>query len=344
MRNVAAPTIKLIAFTVVTTFLTALLGMTIANTTFEPQSDYTARFSDVLSLNVGDDVRMSGVRVGKVTSIEMVDPAFAEVGFTVDTERRLAKDVAASMKIRNLIGQRYVALASDAPAPGQELPSGSVIPLERTRPALNLTELFNGFKPLFQALEPSEVNQLAGEIIQVFQGEGGTINNVLAHTASLTSTIADRDKVIGQVIDNLNRVLATVNGNSKELNALIDQTQRLVSGLAARRKPIGESISGIAELADTTAGLVEKGRAPLKDSIAGLLAVSRNLNDSDELVERFVRMLPRKAKAVTRTVSYGSWANFYLCELTGTVGIESLGVEVPITPMKGTDAAARCQQ
>lgn len=342
-RSVIAPTVKLTVFTIVTTLLTALLGLTIENTTFEPQSDYTARFSDVLALNVGDDVRMSGVRVGKVTSVEVTNPQYAEVGFTVDAERRLAKDVTATLKIRNLIGQRYVALESDVPAPGQELPPGSVIPLRRTSPALNLTELFNGFKPLFQTLDPADVNQLAGEIVQVFQGEGGTINNLLAHTASLTSTIADRDKVIGQVIDNLNRVLDTVNHNSRELTVVIDQTQRLVSGLAAQRDQIGESITGMAELADTTAGLVKKGRAPLRDSIAGLLAVSRNLNDSDHLVERFVRMLPRKAKAVTRTVSYGSWANFYLCELTGTVGIASLGVEVPITPIKGTDAAARCR-
>ena len=67
--------------------------------------------------------------------------------------------------------------------------------------------LFNGFKPLFQALSPSDVNELSYEIIQVFQGQGGTLNGMLAHTASITQTLANRDQVIGQLITNLNSVL-----------------------------------------------------------------------------------------------------------------------------------------
>ena len=81
--------------------------------------------------------------------------------------------------------------------------TGQVIPVSRTAPAVDLTALFNGFKPLFQALTPADVNKFALEIIQTLQGEGGTVDSLLTQTASLTNTVADRDAVIGQVIDNL---------------------------------------------------------------------------------------------------------------------------------------------
>src|SRR5262249_8265489 len=161
----------------------------------------------------------------------------------------------------------------------------ATIPLSHTQPALDLTELFNGFKPLFQALSPDDVNQLSYGIIQVFQGEGGTIDSLLANTAQLTSTIADKDKVIGQVIDNLNTVLTTVNQHSAQLSSLIATTQQLVSGLAADRQPISDAIGSLGDLADTTAGLLDQGRAPLKDDIAGLGQLSHNLDANQQTVQ-----------------------------------------------------------
>src|SRR5262249_8761252 len=167
------------------------------------------------------------------------------------------------------------------------------------------TVLFNGFKPLFQALNPADVNKLAGELIQVLQGEGGTIDSVLGHTASLTSAIAGRDKVIGQVIDNLNTVLDTVNGRTAELNGLIDAVQQLSTGLAEQRKPIGDAISALGELTDSTAGLLGAGRPALKENIAALGQLSANLAANGDTVDRFLQTLPGKVDAINRVSSYG---------------------------------------
>ncbi len=184
---------------------------------------------------------------------------------------RLPQSVTATIKYRNLVGQRYIALDAGRRADERGyLAAGATIPLARTQPALDLTELFNGFKPLFQALSPDDVNQLSYEIIQVFQGEGDTVDSLLANTAQLTTTIADKDKVIGQVIDNLNTVLDTVNAHSTQLSGLITTTQQLVSGLAADRQPISDAIGSLGRLADTTAGLLDQGRAPLRTDIASL--------------------------------------------------------------------------
>jgi phospholipid/cholesterol/gamma-HCH transport system substrate-binding protein len=341
MRSMAVPLVKLAVFAAVTVALTGVLGVTIAGTNFGPTTAYAAAFVDVTGLNEGDDVRMSGVRIGQVRDIDIVERRVARVRFEIDADRTLPAGVTAAIRYRNLIGQRYVALGYGAGAdPNAVLGVGETIPIERTRPALNLTALFNGFKPLFHALSPQDVNKLSHEIIQVLQGEGGTMTNLLAHTESLTSAIADKDAVIGRVVDNLNLVLGTVNERSDEVSQLIGQLQQLVTGLAEQRKPIGDAITALGTLTDATTGLLTEARAPLKDSIAGLGALATNLDRDGDLVDRFVSGLPHKLETITRTASYGSWFNFYLCRLSGEVSV--LDVTAPIAPLPATSMPERC--
>ena len=94
--------------------------------------------------------------------------------------------------------------------------------------------LFNGFKPLFSALSPADINQLSYEIVQVFQGEGGNLESLLTHTASVTNTLASRDQVIGDLIDNLNEVLDHVGDRDVQLSRLITTFRTFVGGLQGR--------------------------------------------------------------------------------------------------------------
>lgn len=165
MIKIAAPLVKSLVFVLVTGLATAVLAISIANTGVGDTLGYSARFTDATALAPGDDVRISGVRVGQVEELDVVDQHIALVRFSVDRNRPLPADVTATIKYRNMIGQRYLALER-GPA-GGTLPPGAEIPLERTTPALDLTDLFNGFKPLFAALSPDEVNRLSAEIVQV---------------------------------------------------------------------------------------------------------------------------------------------------------------------------------
>ncbi|HEV7650021.1 MAG TPA: MCE family protein [Actinophytocola sp.] len=316
MNKLAAPLLKALVFVLVTGFATAVLAVSIGNTGLGDRVSYGARFTDVTSLNPGDDVRISGVRVGQVDDLSIVDGHLARVGFSVDRSVRLPADVTATIKYRNMVGQRYIALERGPTATADRLSEGGEIPLGRTTPALDLTDLFNGFKPLFQALSPKQVNDLSGEIVQVLQGEGGTVDSLLAHTGSLTATLADRDRVIGDVVDNLNTVLGTVNRQGDALSTLVGTLQRLVSGLAGDRSAIGDAIEGIGDLTGATAGLLRQGRPALKTSIAGLGRLSANLNAGQADLRQFLTVLPDKFTAIGRTAQYGSWLNFYLCEAT----------------------------
>ncbi|MCI2417093.1 MCE family protein [Saccharopolyspora sp. K220] len=338
-RSIVAPLVKFLIFVLVTVLATGLLVLTIANRDLRSAESYTARFTDVTNLNEGDEVRISGVKVGEVESIELVDRRFAEVRFNV-SDRRLPSSVTATIKYRNLVGQRYIALEQGADNTGGFLAPGSTIPLQRTKPALDLTVLLGGFKPLFQALSPEDVNKLSYEIIQVLQGEGGTVESLLAHTASLTSTIASRDQVIGQVIDNLNGVLDTVNARDQQLSELIGQLQQVVSGLSADRDAIGDAVTAMDGLTNSTAGLLVDARPGLQEDIVGLGQLSQNLNDNEVITEQVLRNMPGKIETIARTASHGSWFNFYMCKASGAVGVGGANVPLPLVPVN----QPRCQR
>ncbi len=133
-------------------------------------------FTDVTALNTGDDVRMAGVRIGTVTGIGVADRRRAEVSFEISGGVHLASTVHASIRFRNLVGQRYIELDQGAGSPEDTWPASRTLGLDHTSPALDLTELFNGFQPLFPALDPKQINALSYEIVQIFQNQGGTVD------------------------------------------------------------------------------------------------------------------------------------------------------------------------
>ncbi|MGO4662414.1 MCE family protein [Terrabacter sp. 2TAF16] len=312
--------IKLIVFAAVTLFATSVLALTIANIQLGSKSTYTAVVTDATGVIAGQDVRIAGVRVGEVTDVRVAhdatsEGATAEIDFSVLKSSVLTQGTEVTVKYRNLVGQRYLALSQGTGAPAP-LADGSTIPLSRTHPALDLTVLFNGFKPLFAALSPSDVNELSGLLIQTLQGEGGDVNTLLAKTASLTSAIADRDAVIGRTIDNLNTVLGTVDAHDQQLLSLIDQLQRFTSGLAADRETIGRSLSGINTLSAETADLLVSTRPLIKDDVSQLRTLATTLNKPANVkeFEDFITGAPGRIATLTRTATYGSWFNFYLCK------------------------------
>ncbi|MGH3356420.1 MAG: MCE family protein [Nocardioidaceae bacterium] len=331
-------TVRLAIFMVVTTLATSLLVITIGNVTFGAEKTYEAVFSDVTGLNTGDDIRIAGVKVGTVEEVEIEGRDLARVGFTVDADTMLDRSTNARIRYRNLVGQRYIELAQGA-GPSGVLEEGSTIPLPRTDPALDLTVLFNGFEPLFQALSPKDVNQLSYEIIRVFQGEGGTVESLLAHTASVTNTIADRDRVVGALIDNLNSVLDTLARRDDELSSMITELQQFISGLAQDREPILNSLDAVSRLSEETAGLVSKTRPALVADIEQLRRVTGVLNDGREIIDDTLQIMPIKLKKVGRTASYGSFFNFYLCNFQG--GVRVPGRDKPVRVNYDTNSA-RC--
>lgn len=329
--------VKSLIFTVATLLATSMLAITIRNSDGGDTDEYAAVFTDATSVNRGDDVRMVGVKVGTVESIEVVDGRLARVKFTVRKDVRLSRGTTIQIRFRNLVGQRYLALTqpplagttagsgdgSIVPAStstgGQTIRAGHTFGVDETRPALDLTLLFNGFRPLLRMLDAHDVNQLSEQIIAVFQGEGATVEGLLSSTASLTSTLAQKDQVIGELISSLSGVLTTVDDRSAQLDTTLVTMQQLVSGLAEDRGSIGDAISGMGELTTSVAGLVDDTRPAVRQSIEHLGVLSTNLDDHSAEVDTFLKRLPTKLDQLGRLGSYGSWLNFYLCSMKGRI-------------------------
>ncbi len=317
-KKTSADLVKLLVFIVVTTLATGVLVVTIGNLSFASTKEYKAVFADATGVVKGDDIRVAGVKVGTVKKVEITDRTRALVSFSVEDATQVTQATFATIKYRNLVGQRYIALTQEVGS-ATKLDDGETIPIARTAPALDLTVLFNGFKPLFQALSPADVNQLSYEIVQVFQGEGGTLESLLGHTASVTSTLADRDEVINALIDNLSQVLDHVADRDDQLNQLITTFRTFVAGLNDDKEAILGSLDQISDLSVETASLVEGIRSPLVDDIKELRTLTSNIQRNRGELDRALQVLPIKLEKVGRTAIYGSWFNFYLCSFQGTV-------------------------
>lgn len=315
-RETSRSLVKLVAFLVVTGLMTALLAAVIGNRSFERTHEYRAVFSDVTSLVKGDDVRIAGVRVGNVDDVRVHSGTSAVVTFRVDSDIQLTQSTQAALRYRNMIGQRYIAL-SEGTGSAAPLKKGETIDLDRTSPALDLTDLFGGFQPLFEALSPEDTNQLAYELIQVFQGESGTVESLLAHTASLTGTLAERDELIGSVIDNLTVVLTSFNERDDELSTAISTLQQLITGLKDDRGVLTASLGDIATLTGETAGLLDDAGPALTADIKNLRKLTAQIGTKQARrdLDRTLGILPIKIDRIGRTGQYGSFFNFYVCDL-----------------------------
>jgi phospholipid/cholesterol/gamma-HCH transport system substrate-binding protein len=339
LRGLAGPLVKLVVFGLVTVLASYVLISTITNAGYGKQSTYRAQFTDVAGLVEGDEVRIAGVRVGQVVGIGLSkkqDRPTAEVQLQVNADVPVPAAVEATIKYRNLVGQRYISLTEGKGSGGRTLKEGDLIPLSHTKPALDLTTLFGGFRPLLQALSPADMNRVSFEIIQVFQGEGGTVESLLNHVASLTSSLADKDAVIGSVIDNLNTVMGNVAARDKQLSDLVVSLQQFVTGLAGDKDAIFNSLQTIDTLATTTSGFLQDARPPLAADIQALGKLSGNLADSKDVLEGFLKLAPTKIDSITRTAINGSWFNFFMCSASGYVVVpvtgangQQTGVQVP---------------
>jgi phospholipid/cholesterol/gamma-HCH transport system substrate-binding protein len=322
MNRIPSSAVKVALFAVTTFVVIGALGAVIANADLRPTHRYSALFTDVTGIEGGETVRLAGVAVGTVTNTSIVDNGdarLARLDFTIDRTVPIYAAAHLQLRYENLVGRRYLAIV-EHPGTGFLMPPGAVFTTDHTQPALNLTALFNGFQPLFAALDPQQINTLSFEIIQTLQGEGGTLAQLLAHTARLTSTLGNKDIVIGHVIDNLNAVLSTVDARDTRLTQLIDQFRDLMVGLAHNRDTIDTSLPAISSLLDSTNDLLTQSRSPLRSDIGSLDSLSGQLADTRSTLDDELHRLPGKLVTGTRLVSYGSWANFYLCRLDLRVG------------------------
>jgi phospholipid/cholesterol/gamma-HCH transport system substrate-binding protein len=307
-----------ISFLVLLLF-TVMIIVVFGQMRFDRTYGYSAEFGNISGLRQGQFVRASGVEIGKVSSMHLVDGGKrVRVDFNVDRAVPLYQSTTAQIRYLDLIGNRYVELKrGEGEGADRVLPPGGFIPLSRTSPALDLDALIGGFKPLFRALDPQKVNTIATAIITVFQGQGGTINDILDNTAQLTTQLATRDQAIGEVIKNLNIVLDTTVRHRKEFDETVNNLEVLITGLKDHADQLAGGTAHISNAAGTVADLLAEDRPLLHKTFNYLDAVQQPLIDQHVQLNDFLHRLPTALNQIGRTIgSYGDFVNFYACDIT----------------------------
>jgi len=220
----------------------------------------------------------------------------------------------AAIRYDNLIGGRYLELLEGAGGT-RKLPANAIIGLDHTSPALDLDALIGGFRPLFRALDPKQVNALSGELISAFQGQGASIGSFLTQTAALTGTLADRDQLIGQVVVNLNTVLGSLAGQGDQFAKAVDSLSSLVAGLAARKQDLSNGLAYANAASASISDLLAQARPPLQDTLTQTDRVASTVLNDKDYFDDFINTLPDAYKVLGRQALTGDYFSFYICDL-----------------------------
>jgi phospholipid/cholesterol/gamma-HCH transport system substrate-binding protein len=313
-RKLSGVIVRVALFTAVCLVFTFALIAVFGQLRFEDRTGYHAVFSNISGLKSGNFVRIAGVEVGKVGDLTLHRDGTVSIDFTVDKGVRLSEGTKAVVRYENLIGDRYLAL-EEGPGPPRRLPPGATIPLARTSPALDIDALIGGFRPLFRALDPDQVNALSGELLRIFQGQGGTLASVLAQTSMLTSTLAGRGELIGELITNLNTVLHTFGTRDREFSDGLDKLSQLMDGLAQRKTDISTGLAYINAAAGSIADLLVQARQPIKDVVRETDRMSGQVLSDRDYVDGLLKSLPDVYQVLSRQGLTGDYFGFYFCEV-----------------------------
>ncbi|MBY4212493.1 MCE family protein [Rhodococcus fascians] len=333
--SIRTTSVKLVAFVVLTTITGLGVAAVVGNLRFGGTESYQAVFANASGLGNGEDVRIGGVPSGKVSGVELQADGTAVVSFSVSSDHALTAGTLASIKYKNLIGDRYLDLA-----PGQPDPRALVdpIPLEQTTSALDLDQVVNGFRPLLQGLDPDETNRLSSSLVQVLNGQESAIGDFVTEMGSLTTTLADRDAAIGGVVTNFNTALGAVDSRRDNLGVLVDQLQQVVGGLNEDSGTITTSLVSIDGLTDALAGVLSDNRADLTNEVTSLGTLASKLNAQTDTLNLILTKLPETYQLTGRAAGYGNFVNFFVCGLAVKYG----SGQGDVSPMF-TAPAERCK-
>jgi phospholipid/cholesterol/gamma-HCH transport system substrate-binding protein len=301
-------------FAAVMVVLTAFLFFIFSQVRTGATNGYSAVFADASRLKSGQTVRVAGIRVGTVNSVSLLPDKKALVKFDADRSIVLTTGTRAVVRYLNLVGDRYLELL-DGPGSTRVLAPGSQIPVDRTAPALDLDLLLGGLKPVIQGLNPQDVNALTSSLLQILQGQGGTLESLLARTSSFSNTLADHNQVVEQLIDNFDTVVDTIAKDGDKFSAAIDGLERLISGLSADRDRIGTAIESLNNGTASLADLLTNARPPLAGTVHQLNRLAPLLDQDKGRLEAQIQKVPENARKLVRLGAYGSFINYYICGL-----------------------------
>ncbi|ORW00984.1 MCE family protein [Mycobacterium kyorinense] len=308
------PLIGLSIFMAIATAVTWLVYATLRRDVAGSTTPYAAMFTDVYGLRVGDDVRMAGVRVGRVENIELAGK-LAKVSFIVQNDQRVYGNTVASVTYQNIIGQRYLGLSLGETGSRTVLPPGSVIPVQQTDPSFDVGKMLNGFEPLFSLLNPKQADDLTKGVIQSLQGDRASIPLLVEQTSTLSRTLSARDQALGDLITSLTRVTDNVAAQNDDLDHALSQTLDVMRDFDARRPSLQSSVGSIAQVTRRLSAIADDVYPALDEMITRQPGFTKHMAGMEPQLAFTGDNLPLLLKGLARIVDEGSYGNAYACDL-----------------------------
>jgi phospholipid/cholesterol/gamma-HCH transport system substrate-binding protein len=307
--------LKVGIFTV--TMLLVALGLVVifGEFRFGPSNTYHANFIDATRLKPGQKVRIAGVPVGSVEGVKLNPNNTVDVAFNVDKRYTLYSSTRAVIRYDNLVGDRFLEITS-GPGELRKLSPGATIDQQHTQPALDLDALLGGLRPVLKGLDANKINTVSSYVIELLQGQGGALANLLADTNSFTSTLGARDQVIGDVINNLNAVLGTVDAKGAQFSTSVDELQKLITGLAQGRDAIAGAIPPLASTSSDLTEFLKRGRRPLQGNIENVRPLATEIDDRKPEVNNDIEQLGEDYLRLSALGAYGAYFNIYFCSVS----------------------------
>jgi phospholipid/cholesterol/gamma-HCH transport system substrate-binding protein len=320
--------LKLGTFTIFTIIVTFWLASVIGKLSpFDDSYLVKARFTDATGVLNGDPVKIAGVEIGKVVSLEVTEgEALLQMEIQGDVE--IPDNAIADIKFLNLLGQRVINILEPEDPSSDTLAEGEEIPLANTRPALDLSVVFNNLRPLIQSTNPEEINTVARAILAVFKGREDDLAGILGNVGELSSTLADRDQRLARLVEDLDQVTRILNAQKSDIRTSLSEFTLFMESLADMTPLIERTIDDLTQASGEFGGLIERNRVNLDAELTDLATLLGIVNDNLGPLDRIAKNLKEVLLATGRSQSYGKWYTLYVVNFCPEVGAFS-GQPVP---------------
>ena len=276
---------------------------------------YHAAFSEAGGLKANDEVRIAGVRVGKVEAVEL-DGDHVRVTFRVDDGAEFGSDTAAAIKVKTLLGSMFLALQ---PAGSGQLEEESEIPIERTSSPYDVVEAFSGLAETSEKIDTDQLTKGLTTLADLTRNTPEEFRKALDGVSALSANVAAKNEQIGELLKNLDRVSTVLDERDADLIQLMKDSDVLFRALVQRREAVHNLLVSTSRLSRELTLLVQQSREDLKPALTHLENVLDVLNKNEDNIDNSLRLMAPFYRVFANTLGTGPWFDTYIQNFPATV-------------------------
>jgi phospholipid/cholesterol/gamma-HCH transport system substrate-binding protein len=269
---------------------------------------YYADFSEAGGLEANDEVRIAGVRVGKVDSVGL-DGNHVKVAFRIQNGADFGTDTRAAIKVKTLLGAMYLSLE---PAGSGQMPQGYEIPVQRTSSPYDVVQAFSGLARTSEQIDTGQLARSLTTLADLTRNTPKNFRSALSGVSALSDNLAARNQQIGQLLGNLRTVTGTLNARDQDIVGLMRDSSVLFRALVQRRQAVHDLLRSTSRLSTELTSLVSQSRADLKPALTHLSRVVDVLNKNSDNIDQSIRLLGPFYRVFANTLGNGPWFDTYI--------------------------------